>query len=53
MYSEVILAGGTTLMSDFPDRMLSETKKLIPKDIRVIYNTKKQINNFNININKI
>lgn len=34
--SEIILSGGTTCLQGFPERLLGEMKKLIPKDLRVL-----------------
>lgn len=35
LYNEIVLTGGTTLMQGFPERIISEAKKLIPKDAKV------------------
>ena len=33
--SEIILSGGTTCLQGFPERLLGEIKKLIPKDLKI------------------
>jgi centractin len=35
LFNEVILAGGTTLLHGFGDRLLAEAKKIAPKDLRL------------------
>lgn len=35
LYSEIVLAGGNTLLTNFPDRLLNETRKIAPKDVKV------------------
>jgi len=35
LYSEIILAGGTTMTQGFGERMLAETRALAPKDIMI------------------
>lgn len=34
--SEIVLTGGTTLLQGFPERLIGEVKKLIPKDSKVL-----------------
>jgi centractin len=34
-YSNVVLSGGSTLFKGFGDRLLSEIKKLTPKDVKI------------------
>lgn len=38
MYKEIVLAGGTTLMNGFPERILNEARNLSPKEVSVIKN---------------
>jgi len=33
--SEIVLTGGTTLLQGFPERLIGEVKKLIPKESKV------------------
>ncbi len=35
LYSEIVLAGGSTLFTGFGDRLLSEVRKLAPRDTKV------------------
>ncbi|KAL9983907.1 hypothetical protein ACROYT_G006153 [Oculina patagonica] len=35
LYSNIVLSGGSTLFKGFGDRLLSEVKKLAPKDIKI------------------
>jgi centractin len=35
LYSQIVLSGGSTMFHGFGDRMLSEVKKLAPKDIKI------------------
>lgn len=35
LYSNIVLSGGSTLFPGFGDRLLSEVKKLAPKDIKI------------------
>lgn len=35
LYSNIVLSGGSTLFKGFGDRLLSEVKKLSPKDIKI------------------
>lgn len=35
LFSEIVLAGGTTLFTGFGDRLLSEVRKLAPRDAKV------------------
>lgn len=35
LYSEINLAGGTTMMAGFPERLLNEVRKLVAKDLKV------------------
>ncbi|KAI9344023.1 actin-like protein [Obelidium mucronatum] len=35
LFTNIVLSGGTTLMKGFPDRLLSEVKKLALKDIKI------------------
>mmetsp|Transcript_5350 Transcript_5350/g.5895 ORF Transcript_5350/g.5895 Transcript_5350/m.5895 type:complete len:379 (-) Transcript_5350:129-1265(-) len=35
LYSEIVLAGGSTLFNGFGERMLQEVKKLSPKDMKI------------------
>lgn len=35
LYSEIVLAGGTSLFANFPDRLLLECRKSTPKDIKI------------------
>ena len=35
LYENIVLAGGTTLMSGFPERLFSEVRLLAPKDTKV------------------
>ncbi|KAL8604948.1 Beta-centractin [Nucella lapillus] len=35
LYSNIVLSGGSTLFKGFGDRLLSELKKLAPKDIKI------------------
>ena len=34
-YSNIVLAGGSTIITNFPYRLLAETRKITPKDIKV------------------
>ena len=35
LYSEINLAGGTTMLSGFPERLLNEVRKLVAKELKV------------------
>uniref|UniRef100_A0A7S1XUW7 Actin n=1 Tax=Phaeomonas parva TaxID=124430 RepID=A0A7S1XUW7_9STRA len=35
LFSQVVLAGGTTNLPGFPDRMLNEVRKLSPRDMKI------------------
>lgn len=35
LYSEIVLSGGNTTIGGFPERLIGEVKKLIPKDAKV------------------
>ncbi|CAK62550.1 unnamed protein product (macronuclear) [Paramecium tetraurelia] len=35
LYNEIVLTGGTSLMQGFPERLIGEVKRLIPKDAKV------------------
>ena len=35
LYSNIVLSGGSTLFKGFGDRLLSEVKKITPKDIKI------------------
>lgn len=35
LYSEIVLAGGTSLITNLPDRLLLECRKITPKDIKI------------------
>ncbi|KAJ3015370.1 UNVERIFIED_CONTAM: hypothetical protein HDU68_012759 [Siphonaria sp. JEL0065] len=35
LFTNIVLSGGTTLMKGFPDRLLSEVKKLALKDVKI------------------
>ncbi|KAJ3051744.1 hypothetical protein HDU99_008335, partial [Rhizoclosmatium hyalinum] len=35
LFTNIVLSGGTTLMKGFPDRLLSEIKKLALKDVKI------------------
>ena len=35
LFNSIYLAGGTTMMPGFPERLLSETKRLCPRDITI------------------
>ncbi|CAD8065674.1 unnamed protein product [Paramecium sonneborni] len=35
LYSEIVLTGGTSLMQGFPERLIGEVKKLVPKEAKV------------------
>ena len=35
LFSNIVLSGGSTLFKGFGDRLLSEVKKLAPKDIKI------------------
>ncbi|KAI3383656.1 hypothetical protein SNEBB_009244 [Seison nebaliae] len=35
LYQSIILAGGTTIMKNFPDRLMEELKQIAPKDIKL------------------
>ena len=37
LYSEVYLTGGNTMISGFPERIVGELKKLVPKDTKVAF----------------
>lgn len=37
LYSEIVLAGGNTLIEKFPERFINETRKIAPKDVKVSY----------------
>jgi centractin len=38
LYDNILLSGGNTNLNEFAQRFIGEVKKLIPKDIKVIYN---------------
>lgn len=35
LYQEIVITGGNTLLPNFPERVIGEIKKLIPKDSKV------------------
>ena len=35
LYSEIVLAGGTTMLQNFPERILSEMKKICSKELKI------------------
>lgn len=35
LFSNIVLSGGTTLCKGFGDRLLAETRKLAPKDVKI------------------
>ena len=35
LYSEIVISGGNTMINTFPERLITEVKKLIPKDAKV------------------
>ena len=35
LFSNIVLSGGSTLFRGFGDRLLSEVKKLAPKDVKI------------------
>lgn len=35
LYQNIVISGGSTLFKGFGDRLLSEVKKLAPKDIKI------------------
>lgn len=39
LFSNIVLSGGSTLFKGFGDRLLSEVKKLAPKDIKIRVST--------------
>jgi len=36
LYSEILLAGGNTMIHGFPERFLNELNKILPKELKVI-----------------
>lgn len=35
LYSEILLAGGNTMIHGFPERFLNELNKVLPKELKV------------------
>lgn len=35
LYQEIVLAGGTTQLKDFPSRLLVEMRRLAPRDMKI------------------
>lgn len=35
LYTEIVLSGGSTMLPGFGDRLLNETRKLVPKDCKI------------------
>ncbi|VDN00021.1 unnamed protein product, partial [Onchocerca ochengi] len=35
LYSNIVLSGGSTMFTGFGDRLLAETRRLAPKDVKI------------------